>query len=403
MRVSICLNNEYNVTTCRRFTSVKMVFCKQNTELMKIRGAIIILTLSCLNYLHAYCFNETIKPAIEPVLNRFPRNDRAENFKRQTIYPLVSIEIKTQQLKLEGEIILPKIVSRRILVAKGVVESRILSDDVLFFSTDIKYNQRVSVKQLVGIVAYDKANREELLYSSCDGVMNEVKPLGFYEFETIFFIIYCDLKKSVISSYFGYSMLPYSESDTIFDKVNGTLIKRTDIREGRYSSFSAPLEQSEGRRKLALKRKAFLNQSKMLEYQEELSESHSDRPLLNAICGSSKSSLTSDTPENPGTAIKRVEFLCKRRVPNRKKIVDSSLTMKLSAYRKSLEDLKQSVANITDFSRMGSANIEDEKRIDSDEQNTIAADSTGIPTEYGILTLLAFVVIILILLSIRNT
>ncbi|KAJ1606557.1 putative signal peptide and transmembrane domain containing protein [Cryptosporidium canis] len=385
------------------FTSVKIVFCKQNTELMKIRGAIIILTLSCLNCLYTYCFNETIKPAIEPVLNRFPRNDRAENFKRQTIYPLVSLEIKTQQLKLEGEIILPKIVSRRILVAKGVVESRILSGDVLFFSTDIKDNQRVSVKQLVGIVAYDKANREELLYSSCDGVMNEVKPLGFYEFETIFFIIYCDLKKSVMSSYFGYSMLPYSERDAIFDKVNGTLIKRTDIREGRYSSFSAPLEQSEGRRKLAIKRKASPNQSKMSEYHDELSESHNDRPPLNAICGSSKSSLTSDTPENPGTAIKRVEFLCKRRVPDRKKIVDSSLTMKLSAYRKSLEDLKLSVANITDFSRMGSAKIEDEKRIDSDEQKTIAADSTGISTEYGILTLLAFVVIILILLSIRNT
>lgn len=355
--------------------------------------------------MYAFCLNESSEQVKEPVFSILPENNEGirENFNGQAIYPLVSLEIRTQQLKLEGEIIQSRIVSRRILVAKGVVESRLLPDDFLFFNTNIENNQRVKVKQFVGTVTYNETNREEQLYSSCDGLMKEILPQGFYGFETIFFVIYCDLKKSNMDSYLGYSIIPHTEMETIFDNNNDTLVKKETIaRKNRLNDSDIKFKLSEKQRKLAFKQKVPLKHSNAFEHQEGIPEYQLDKSQLSSICDHVKDSTLPDSRENSGVPMKRVEFLYKRCIPSKKRIVDSSLTMKLKAYRKSLEYLKQSVANITDFSRTGNAKIEDEERQDFDKQGTKATNLSSLYIEYKIWVLLTVFALILILISVRN-
>ncbi|KAH8581636.1 uncharacterized protein ELE39_001766 [Cryptosporidium sp. chipmunk genotype I] len=366
---------------------------------------LLILTLSCIKFLNTFCLNEYPKSINESVLGRLPGNNEElkEIFNGKKIYPLVSLEIKTQQLKLEGEIIPPKIVSRRILVAKGVVESRLLPNDVLYFNTNIKNYQLVKVKQLVGVVTYIKTNREEELYSSCNGIIKEVLPQGFYDFEATFFVIYCDLKKSVLSSYFGYSIVPLTERDIVFGNLEDTPLKKEiNARKNRFNGCYTRLISNKDSKKLDSGQNMSRKNNASLEYQNRQSEYRADKFQLNSITVNVRDSISPDNQENPNNVVKRVEFLHKKCVPKKSKLMDSSLTVKLKAYRKSLEALKQSVANISDFPCVGNIRIEDDKQPDFEKRKDIVLKVATLSVKYKIWisSVLAILILVLIVLII---
>ncbi|KAK9174016.1 Uncharacterized protein cmbei_2002650 [Cryptosporidium meleagridis] len=368
---------------------------------MNTRKLSLILALSCMKFLNTFCLDESQKSIKELLLNCLPvkKEKLGKIVNSKEIYPLVSLEIKTQQLKLEGEIIPFKIVSRRILIAKGVVESRLLPNDVLYFNTSINSNQIVKAKQLVGVVTYSKTNREEELYSSCDGIIKEVLSQGFHDFEATFFVIYCDLKNPVLNTFFGYSIVPITGKNTVFGKFEDTQTKKDiDVKRNKFNDHSTRLISSKEHTKLYSKQNTHHKYNSSSEYQNGKSTHCVDKFQLNSICMNEEDSTSSDNSENLSN-VKRVEFLYKKCTPNKSKPADSSLTVKLKAYRKSLEALKKSVANITDFSRAGNIKLEDEKQLDFDNQNNLVSKISTLSIKYKIWILLAFTILILTLIT----
>ncbi|KAL3129523.1 putative signal peptide and transmembrane domain [Cryptosporidium hominis] len=368
---------------------------------MKIRKLSLILTLSFMKLFNAFCFDESPKSIKESLLNFLPvkKEKLGKIINGKEIYPLVSLEIKTQQLKLEGEIIPSKIVSRRILIAKGVAQSRLLPNDVLYFNTNMNSNQVVKAKQLVGVVTYSKNNRKEELYSSCDGIIKEVLSQGFHDFEATFFVIYCDLKNPVLSTYFGYSIVPITEKNTVFGKFEDSPAKKEiNIKKNKFNDRNTRLISNKEHKKLYSEQSTNHKYNSSLEYQNRQSMHCVGKFQLDSICMNEGDSASSDNSENPSN-VKRVEFLYKKCVPNKSKPADSSLTVKLKAYRKSLEALKQSVANITDFSRVGNIKLEDEKQLDFDKQKNLVSKMSTLSIKYRIWISLALTIIILTLIA----
>ncbi|KAH8740921.1 hypothetical protein FG386_002467 [Cryptosporidium ryanae] len=141
------------------------------------------------------------------------------------IYPLVSLEIKYQRLRIESEMFHSRTVYRRILVAKGMKESRVHPEDVLCFNTSFVSGDRVNFGEMVGTVYYFRNKKSEDLVSSCKGIIGSIQTPGYHGFEEVLFIINCD------SPTFG-SFGVYSQR--VLPDLNGS---ERALGSSRYGSF----------------------------------------------------------------------------------------------------------------------------------------------------------------------
>ncbi|KAF7457977.1 hypothetical protein HWI79_1543 [Cryptosporidium felis] len=274
------------------------------------------------------------------VVNNFSNVN--EGVVNKNLFPLVSLEIKTQQLKLEGEILGSGIVSRRVLIAKGVIESRLLTEDVLHFNTSLINNDKIEMKGLVGIVSYYKRSKEEPLYSSCNGVIRNILPTGFYEFETVFFKVYCDMDKSLLYSYLGINVFPLNGANKTFVK-EGNISKETFSGKYYYPRrFENIINEPNGNKKTVRRL------GTITEFRDN-SDIHTDSQLVSTSLSKSMDSILQST-RGSGEVVRRGGFIHKNPSNVDGKQSDGSLTRKLRAYRKSLEVLKQSATRIKEAS-----------------------------------------------------
>ncbi|KAK6590994.1 hypothetical protein RS030_111814 [Cryptosporidium xiaoi] len=167
------------------------------------------------------------------------------------IYPLVSLEIKYQRLKIESEMFQSRTVYRRIIMAKGVKESRVHPKDALYFNTTFVSEDRVNLGETVGSVYYSRNKKSEDLYSFCKGIIGNIKASGYHSFDEVLFTINCDFSSFRNSGIYSQKVLPdLIESEKRFKDLCFSGNRTNICAENKGNEYSGFVNESEAKNDL---------------------------------------------------------------------------------------------------------------------------------------------------------